>query len=282
MNEKEKKIIAIVSVVAITSLAIAYMFANGSIPIDILGRDDDNVNNAYADVTLVSPKNYALVDIPVTVTVHVVTNATNPLIQFTFKYVKDGYDYYYRSLRMEFTNDTDVVYTPTFDEANTPFSWYVTIYNGSSAIWYNDNNMWHFTTKGISQPVADAGGPYNGIVGVAITLDGSNSHVDGGSIVRYQWDTNNDGIYDAEGETVSVIYDNSGNYTVTLKVTDNNGNTDTDTTYIVITAGGSPIPLLNNVNNNTLILIFMIVAIITLLVIGIKLYLNYEKNRKRR
>jgi len=80
-------------------------------------------------------------------------------------------------------------------------------------------------------PVADAGGPYSGMVGSAISFDGTYSYDPDGTIVSYDWD------FDGEvgtGATVSHTYDSVGTYTATLTVTDNEGATDIDTVTVTV------------------------------------------------
>jgi len=92
------------------------------------------------------------------------------------------------------------------------------------------------TVKINDPPVADAGGPYTAKEGSLITFDASNSYDPNGTIVQYEWDWKNDGIYDAI--TTSPIY----NYTFTddysgrlkLRVTDNEGTKDTDLGNVTI------------------------------------------------
>ncbi len=75
-------------------------------------------------------------------------------------------------------------------------------------------------------PVSNPGGPYTTDEGTSITLDASGSS-DNGSIVSYEWDFDNDGLFDdATGVTTPVLFDNEsllGPYIVGLKVTDNDG-----------------------------------------------------------
>lgn len=59
-----------------------------------------------------------------------------------------------------------------------------------------------------------------------ITFDASGSSDPDGSIAGYSWDLNGDGSYDGSGETVSRSYDDSGEYSVSLRVTDDDGATD--------------------------------------------------------
>lgn len=81
-------------------------------------------------------------------------------------------------------------------------------------------------------PVADAGGPYSGTVGLAIQLDGSGSSDPDGSIVAYQWDFG-DGSVDTV-QNPSHSYAAPGTYNVTLTVYDDVGAMDADSTTIEV------------------------------------------------
>ncbi len=77
-----------------------------------------------------------------------------------------------------------------------------------------------------SPPTAVAGGPYNGTEGSAVLLNASGSADAGGSIVQYEWDCNADGVYEVVSTQPlgsSCTYVDEGNYTVTLRVTDDDG-----------------------------------------------------------
>jgi isopenicillin-N N-acyltransferase-like protein len=58
------------------------------------------------------------------------------------------------------------------------------------------------------------------------------------SIVKYEWDWDNDGVYDATGVSASHAYATEGTYTVTLRVTDDfiPGNTATATATVQVSA----------------------------------------------
>ncbi len=90
-------------------------------------------------------------------------------------------------------------------------------------------------SMGLVPPVADAGPDQNGIVSQVLTFDGSNSNDPDGTIVNYVWDFG-DGNTDT-GNIVTHSYSNTGVYTVTLTVTDNNGLMDSDTAIMDITTG---------------------------------------------
>jgi PKD repeat protein len=98
-------------------------------------------------------------------------------------------------------------------------------------------------------PVADANGPYYTVPGVPVTLDGSGSYDPDepyDSIVSWQWDLDNDGLYDeAVGELVTLsgslpLINVEGVYTVGLRVTDAFGATDTDTTTLTVSSQDIP------------------------------------------
>ena len=80
-------------------------------------------------------------------------------------------------------------------------------------------------------PIAEADGPYFGGVNRSVFFDGSNS-LDDGSIELYEWDFG-DGEY-GTGAEVQHAYNSSGNYTVILTVTDNDGLSANDTTMAYI------------------------------------------------
>jgi spore coat protein CotH len=86
-------------------------------------------------------------------------------------------------------------------------------------------------------PTAEAGGPYSGTQGAAITLSGVASSDTDGTIAAYAWDLDNDGQYDdATGVTASFAAATTGTFTVGLRVTDNDGATDTDTATVSVSA----------------------------------------------
>ncbi len=83
----------------------------------------------------------------------------------------------------------------------------------------------------VTSPVAEAGPNRNGTIGENIRFNGSESFDEVG-ITGYQWDFG-DGNF-AEGAEVNHVYQEAGNYTVTLTVMDEAGNLDVDTLTIVI------------------------------------------------
>ena len=86
----------------------------------------------------------------------------------------------------------------------------------------------------IPPPHADAGGPYTGVVGQPVTLNGSAST---GSIAQYSWNFG-DGT-SGTGVTVQHVYGAPGTYTATLTVVGTTGQQSSDTTQVVIS---QPVP----------------------------------------
>ncbi|MGD8977197.1 MAG: PKD domain-containing protein [Gammaproteobacteria bacterium] len=80
-------------------------------------------------------------------------------------------------------------------------------------------------------PVADAGGPYTGEAGSAVQLDGSASFDPDGNIASYDWDfgDGNNGT----GPNPLHTYASGGNYTASLVVTDNQGDSSPASTAAV-------------------------------------------------
>jgi PKD repeat protein len=84
-------------------------------------------------------------------------------------------------------------------------------------------------------PTVEAGGPYAGVEDQPVTLSGSASDAPGETLI-YEWDLNYDGTFDnpVSGQTISNIWDTGGNYTVALRVTDDEGEVGLDIATVVI------------------------------------------------
>ena len=79
-------------------------------------------------------------------------------------------------------------------------------------------------------------GRYIGREGSAITFDASGSQDPNGVIVLYEWDFDGDGIYEASSNSplIQHTWGDAFEGNVTLKVTDNNGQTATDTAHVSV------------------------------------------------
>ena len=85
-------------------------------------------------------------------------------------------------------------------------------------------------------PVADAGGPYQGFVGIPIQFDGTQSSDPLGSPLTYAWDFGDGGS--ATGPQPSHTYSAEGTYQVLLTVMNNRGQSHSDN--VTVNIGGPP------------------------------------------
>lgn len=90
-------------------------------------------------------------------------------------------------------------------------------------------SLFEIAIAAFAAPTADAGGPYNGAEGTAILLTGGGS----GPISLYEWDFDDDGEYDAVGQSVWFTPTDSGVHSVTLRVTGSSGSA-TDTATVTV------------------------------------------------
>jgi hypothetical protein len=73
-----------------------------------------------------------------------------------------------------------------------------------------------------------------------VTFDASTSNDSDGSIIKYEWDWNNDGIYDNSytTQTATNSWTQAGSYPVTLRVTDNSNATNTKKITVTVSSSG--------------------------------------------
>jgi PKD repeat protein len=84
-------------------------------------------------------------------------------------------------------------------------------------------------------PVADAAGPYTGTEGSPVTLNGSGTYDPEGKVISYEWDLDNDGVYDdATGVTPAYIWNDDYSGSIGLRVTDAGGTISEATTTVTI------------------------------------------------
>ncbi|MFH1723863.1 MAG: PKD domain-containing protein [Elusimicrobiota bacterium] len=82
-------------------------------------------------------------------------------------------------------------------------------------------------------PVAEAGPDQTVLLGLPAELDGSGSSDPDGTIASYEWDFG-DGSPAGSGQTASHVYGTAGSFTVTLNVTDDFGDSATDTLTVTV------------------------------------------------
>lgn len=102
-------------------------------------------------------------------------------------------------------------------------------YDGSTTTDENDANLWFTIWDNYDTPNADAGSDKECLPGEKVNFDGSGSTASlGSSIMKYEWDYENDGIVDAEGQKTSYTYQQKGLHDCVLRVTDSIGESDED------------------------------------------------------
>ena len=127
-------------------------------------------------------------------------------------------------------------------------AWY-----GSTSDVYANGRAWHTNESGWQpldtvdysfriytdvDPVANY--TYHGD-GLTLYVNASSSSTpDGDPITIYEWDWDGDGIYESTGITANHTYSVGGTYTVVLKVTDEDGHTDTESKNIEISLNNDP------------------------------------------
>jgi len=82
-------------------------------------------------------------------------------------------------------------------------------------------------------PTAEAGGPYSGDVNAPVQLSGSATDP-GNDVLTYQWDLDNDDIYETMGQSPQVTFSTGGSHTIKLKVTDDDGGEGIDQAQVSI------------------------------------------------
>ncbi len=81
-------------------------------------------------------------------------------------------------------------------------------------------------------------------VGQIVQFDGSDSRANTGTLVRYTWDFEDDGVVDAEGVAASHQFDIPGEHRVRLRVLDSNGfSTSANEVVVVSVAPGGDLPV---------------------------------------
>jgi len=102
----------------------------------------------------------------------------------------------------------------------------------------DDALLWFKITDNYVGLIANAGGPYIGKVGETIELRGT---VQGGiEPYSYQWDLDNDGTYEIEGQSITHSWDESGEYPIKFRVMDFFSQFDTAETTVTIDKNNAP------------------------------------------
>jgi len=120
----------------------------------------------------------------------------------------------------------------------------------------DDDNAYDELSKQLvvlnAPPVADAGGPYQGTLdSPVIYFDGSGSCDLDGTIVSYEWDFGDGSPLNSECNPIHR-YDDVGRYNVKLTVEDDDGDTDSQMTFVVISHDPPTVTLIYPTGGETL------------------------------
>ena len=150
-------------------------------------------------------------------------------------YREDGQNYDYSSRDWEGIGTTCII--PGLDESTT-YHFVVRAFNDNGES--GNSNEEHLYPSGTNQaPTASiTATPSSGDAPLSVSFNASASSDPDGSIVSYSW-TFGDGT-SGTGVTSGHTYNNSGNYTVSVAVTDDDGATDSASTVIQVTT--APVP----------------------------------------
>ncbi len=130
-------------------------------------------------------------------------------------------------------NDTDVRFDPeTFLTTNGPIIYYTHVIGGVPVLRRAQTGL--VPAPGGAPTASFTAVPNPVAIGDSVTLDGSASSDDDGVVVAWDWDFEDDGVFDASGPQVMTSYAAPGNNVVRLRVTDDTALTDETTLTIEV------------------------------------------------
>ncbi|MFB0558515.1 MAG: PKD domain-containing protein, partial [Candidatus Bathyarchaeia archaeon] len=144
---------------------------------------------------------------------------------------KDNYEDFSRDARFTAIYDVKTDRLIDNDEVTLVSGYYVTSgdYDGSTNVDENDAELWFRVWDDYEFPIANAGPDKYCYTGEEVTFDGMGSVAsNGSSIVKYEWDLDGDGEFEALGATQTLSFHAIGQYSVSLRVTDTLGETAVD------------------------------------------------------
>ncbi len=139
--------------------------------------------------------------------------------------------------RYEWDFQNDGVWDQTTTTPQTSFT-YDDDFNGQVKIQVTDleheasTALANVTIRNLA-PTAVAGGPYLGNIGSVITFRGNGTDP-GADVLTYSWDLNGDGVYETPGQNTQQAFTTVGIFTVSLKVTDDDGGVGTAPATVTI------------------------------------------------
>lgn len=156
-----------------------------------------------------------------------VINAANAVDPASIYAIRIGYNTSMRSAFQQLANGTGGM---TFDASNTTSSVSTAILNALNSV-----------AHAPSAVIGENNGQIVGSIGTPIHFDASHSFDVDGFIVQYDWDFNNDGLFDLNSPDPAADYTYTQAYNgwVTLRVHDNDGNTNKVSAKIMVDATGN-------------------------------------------
>ncbi|MBN2092035.1 PKD domain-containing protein [candidate division KSB1 bacterium] len=95
-------------------------------------------------------------------------------------------------------------------------------------------------------PTADAGGPYTGKPNEAVPVQATATDPGTGDVLTYTWDLDGDGTFETNGQKANALFAKNGNYSIKVKVVDDDGGNGTDEATVII---GSLAPKIASIPN---------------------------------
>lgn len=204
----------------------------GSYTVTMTARDDANIQGSY-DQTDSASKTVSVTDQTAPTTIgsptYGSTTGTDPLIE---GYLEDNYQLSSYTLEIDGnsvssgsisgTDSTQDYQANSLSEGDHTYTWTVEDGAGNQV-----SDQYSFTVDPNNDPTADIYLESTVCAEDSVYMNGYSSSDSDGSISSYEWDVDNDGVYEQSGDYNYNSYGSEGTYTVTLRVTDNDGATDT-------------------------------------------------------
>jgi len=133
-----------------------------------------------------------------------------------------------------------IEYTPPdyFHFPNNVYMWRIRVmeYGTVNKLYDSGWMFWYVEAyEPVKSPVADANGPYYGVVGQPVYLDGSGSYDPDNDALTFAWELSGDTWYnDLKSKTGYYTWNEPGEYRVMLRVIDDDGYYDYDETKVLI------------------------------------------------
>jgi len=138
----------------------------------------------------------------------------------------------------------------------------ITVTSNSNPLIYDSIQTRIVVIAGMLSPVANAGGPYEANPNESIMFVGTDSYDADGHIISYYWNFG-DGT-NGTGAVITHHYANPGNYTVSLKVTDDDGLFNSSQTTVIFNALPNSIEKNNETPGFEIVIVLLSIALIVL------------------